>query len=125
MDLNKWQKKVKTHHIQMFPWSTLEKQGLKLGEESGEVMRAIVRHYENRKGGQPDDIAEEIGDVFICLLRLLSELDLDAEEVLKESVKKFLNRTWNINPPTPRKIPSPDVTRQGLTRELPGETILD
>lgn len=61
-----------------FPRSNLDKKGNKLGEECGEVCRAINRLDEGR--GTVEDLEGEIGDVLIVLAAICGLAKIDMHE---------------------------------------------
>ena len=89
--------KVGSHHKDQFNDAPLSFRGIKLGEEAGEVMGAIVRHLEGRDGRSwTGEIKSEIGDVIVVLAAICYKLDLSLSDIARDGVEKFLSRTWYV-----------------------------
>lgn len=58
--------------------------------EAGEVAEKIKRV--RRGDGDPEDVAEEIGDVMWYLARIADEADLDLEEIILDNMSKLHSR---------------------------------
>jgi MazG family protein len=68
-----------------FEWDTKEQVWLKVEEEEQELKEAIA-------GGDPDKIEDELGDVFFSLINFARFLQVDAENALERTNKKFISR---------------------------------
>ena len=69
-----------------------------MGEEVGELFKAIRKHLklfdEDAKKDSGDDVAEEIVDVLNYLLAIANRLDIDVEAAFIKKNERNLNRTW-------------------------------
>ena len=90
---------LKDWHRKRFPRTTLDDLGLKLAEEAGEVVGAIVRLNEiarrQREGSDlewRERLTDEIGDVAIVLLVLCARGGLDFEEVVADRAAEVMLR---------------------------------
>jgi MazG family protein len=68
-----------------FEWDTKEQVWDKVEEEQQELMEAIA-------GGDKDKIEDELGDVFFSLINFARFLQVDAENALERTNKKFIDR---------------------------------
>src|ERR1700712_1212559 len=68
-----------------FEWDTKEQVWEKVEEEQQELKEAIA-------SGNRDHIEDELGDVFFSLINYARFLNLDAENALERTNKKFINR---------------------------------
>jgi MazG family protein len=68
-----------------FEWDTKEQVWDKVEEEQQELMEAIA-------GGDQDRIEDELGDVFFSLINFARFLQVDAENALERTNKKFIDR---------------------------------
>jgi XTP/dITP diphosphohydrolase len=68
-----------------FEWDTKEQVWDKVEEEQQELMEAIA-------GGDKDRIEDELGDVFFSLINFARFLQVDAENALERTNKKFIDR---------------------------------
>jgi MazG family protein len=68
-----------------FEWDTKEQVWDKVEEEQQELKEAIA-------GGDPDKIEDELGDVFFSLINFARFLQVDAENALERTNKKFISR---------------------------------
>jgi len=70
-----------------------------MGEEVGELFKAIRRHlkyYERPDSGDSvGDVAEEIVDVFNYLLALANRLEIDVEAAFRDKNTRNLARSWD------------------------------
>lgn len=75
------QEVIDSWHADNHPdFRTPDRLALKFSEESGEVVRAVVRILEGR--GSLDDLSTEFGDVLITLSILAEHFGLDLAHVL-------------------------------------------
>ena len=68
-----------------FEWDTREQVWEKVEEEQKELFEAI-------KSGNNDEIEDELGDVFFSLINFARFLQVDAENALERTNKKFIDR---------------------------------
>ena len=68
-----------------FEWETKEQVWAKVKEEEAELFEAIA-------SGNRDHMEDELGDVFFSLINFARFLQLDAENALERTNKKFINR---------------------------------
>ena len=68
-----------------FEWENKEQVWAKVEEEKEELFEAIA-------GGNATDIEDELGDVFFSLINFARFLQLDAENALERTNKKFIER---------------------------------
>lgn len=81
---------------------TIQENMLLLIEETGELAKAIRK---NTKGMSVDEerlykydtIESEVADIFIVLLSLCNNLDLNLFNVFMEKEKINIERTWKVN----------------------------
>lgn len=72
-----------------FDWNRLEDVFEKLEEEIGELKEAI-----NEK--KHDDVEDELGDLFFVLVRIANFVDVNPEEALRRTIRKFDHRFRHI-----------------------------
>ena len=68
-----------------FEWHTAEEVWEKIKEEEQELLNAV-------KGGDQAEIEEELGDLFFSLINYSRFLEVDAENALELTNKKFIDR---------------------------------
>jgi MazG family protein len=68
-----------------FEWDNREQVWEKVEEEKGELLEAIA-------SGNQDSIEDELGDVFFSLINFARFLQVDAENALERTNKKFMDR---------------------------------
>lgn len=68
-----------------FEWDNREQVWDKVEEEKAELLEAIA-------GGDQDKIEDELGDVFFSLINFARFLQVDAENALERTNKKFIDR---------------------------------
>lgn len=68
-----------------FEWENAEQVWHKVEEEMGELQEAV-------RTGKPDQVEEELGDVFFSLVNYARFLQVDAENALERTNKKFMSR---------------------------------
>jgi XTP/dITP diphosphohydrolase len=68
-----------------FEWDNKEQVWEKVEEEKAELMEAI-------ESGDPNKMEDELGDVFFSLINYARFLNLDAENALERTNKKFIDR---------------------------------
>ena len=73
-----------------------------MGEEVGELFKAVRVHNRMFEEGQPvessvarDEVADEIVDVLNYLLAIANRLDIDVEEAFRKKNLKNQQRTWS------------------------------
>lgn len=67
---------------------------LDLMSETGELSKAVLKAGDYGAGDaeRTDEIADEFGDVYYCLLSLADELGVDPEAALSASLEKYRER---------------------------------
>ncbi len=79
-----------------FAHSTVLEQALKLGEETGELFKAIRKreHLPVGHGSVTGTVDEELADILIYLCAIANRMDIDLGEALRD--KELLNeaRVW-------------------------------
>jgi len=67
---------------------------LDLVSETGELSKAVLKAGDYGEGDveRTDEIADEFGDVYYCLLSLADELGVDPEAALAASLEKYRGR---------------------------------
>lgn len=67
---------------------------LDLVAETGELSKAVLKatSYGESPVETTDELADEFGDVYYCLLSLADELDVDPEAALAASLRKYRER---------------------------------
>ena len=68
-----------------FEWETADQVWAKVEEEKAELLEAIA-------SGNKEDMEDELGDVFFSLINFARFLQLDAENALERTNKKFIHR---------------------------------
>jgi XTP/dITP diphosphohydrolase len=68
-----------------FEWSTKEQVWDKIEEEKAELLEAV-------SSGNPDEIEAEAGDLFFSVINYVRYLNVDAENALELTNKKFIKR---------------------------------
>lgn len=68
-----------------FEWDTKEQVWDKVEEENNELLEAVA-------SGDKDKMEDELGDVFFSLINFARFLQVDAENALERTNKKFINR---------------------------------
>lgn len=78
------------HDLELTPDHRL----LDLESEVGELAKELLtaQDYGDGEFTVTDDVVDEFGDVYYCLLALADELDIDAEAALDASVQKYESR---------------------------------
>ena len=70
-----------------------------MGEEVGELFKAIRKHMKLFEEDAADqlrtDVAEEIVDVLNYLLAIANRLDIDVEQAFRTKNQRNLERTWS------------------------------
>jgi NTP pyrophosphatase (non-canonical NTP hydrolase) len=75
---------------------SIDKIGLKIGEESGEVIGEIVRLCEGRKDASFDKLDKEIGDLLIVVSQLAARRGKTLEQIRRERFEEVRERTWEM-----------------------------
>lgn len=78
-------------------WSgaTVERKCFLLGEEVGELFKAVRLHQRNPSDQAVEDISHEIVDVLNYLLAIANRLDIDVEAAFREKNTRNEGRTWS------------------------------
>ncbi len=72
-----------------FDWEKIEDVFGKLDEEVGELKKAL-------KDGKKAEIEDELGDIFFVLVRISNFLDINPEDSLRKTIRKFTGRFEHI-----------------------------
>lgn len=88
-------KQITDRIIEVFGPPQLSGVGLKLGEEFGEVARALVRIIEGRPGDWVEELKGEIGDLGVVLSQICHTCGFDLIEAIEAGKQKFMNREWD------------------------------
>ena len=72
-----------------FDWKKIEDVFGKLDEEVGELKKAL-------KDGKKAEIEDELGDIFFVLVRISNFLDINPEDSLRKTIRKFTGRFEHI-----------------------------
>jgi NTP pyrophosphatase (non-canonical NTP hydrolase) len=81
-----------------FPLEMAIGMGEELGEAYHTLLKGIQKIREGVNGVDTVQLTDDIFDVWIYSLQLLSYFNVDAEEGFKETVETVLNRDWKKNP---------------------------
>jgi NTP pyrophosphatase (non-canonical NTP hydrolase) len=84
-----------------FPNRTIEQQGLGLGEEAGECLRAILKRVQQIRGTHEEwttELKRELGDVMIKVFTICSDEGFDVHDVLVDRWKDISTRDLVTNP---------------------------
>lgn len=87
-----------------FPNATIEQTGLGLGEESGEVLRAILKRSEGIRGTKEEwnaEVRKEVGDVFARLVEVAMLDGFDLWEAIEDRFAVISERDINHDPVGP------------------------
>lgn len=92
----------KVIRIRGFEKQKIEETMLLLIEETGELAKAIRKQLSNmsideEKSYNYDTIESEIADVFIVLLSICNQLNIDAFSTIKEKENVNIQRKWRKN----------------------------
>lgn len=80
-----------------FDNQTASQKGLLLGEEIGELFKAIRKHEAGLRvdgSSQVHNVADELADVFIYLCAIANRYDIDLEEAFLAKEEKNKTRVW-------------------------------
>lgn len=90
------QEELRRWHLQKYDYAPIERIGLKLGEEAGEVQRCIDRIIHASPGIVRErwnrEMADEIGDTAIVLLILCARNGLDFEAIVRRRAAEVMAR---------------------------------
>lgn len=93
-----FQKYVKQLELERgFDNQTATQKGLLLGEEIGELFKAMRKHEAQLRvdeNSQVHDIGDELADVFIYLCAIANRYDVDLEEAFRTKEEKNKTRVW-------------------------------
>lgn len=78
-------------------WSsaTVERKCFLLGEEVGELFKAVRMHQRTPSAQAVEDISHEIVDVLNYLLAIANRLDIDVEAAFRAKNTRNETRTWS------------------------------
>ncbi len=71
--------------------------GLLLGEEMGELFKAMRKHEAGLRvdeNSKVHDVADELADVFIYLCAIANRYDVDLEQAFRDKEEKNKARVW-------------------------------
>lgn len=86
-----------------FTANTLQQQCLFLGEEIGELFKAVRKEQKMKVDGKSvvGSVDEELADILIYLCSIANRLDIDLEQAFRDKEEVNKQRTWtassNIN----------------------------
>lgn len=93
-----WQQRAGEWTDSRFPDDDLSQRGLVLGEETGEVLRCILKARQNIRGGTDrwmDELPKEAADVFFCLVALAHRAGFDLLDAIEERWLDLAGRTYD------------------------------
>lgn len=78
------------HDLELDP----EHRVLDLVAETGELSKAVLKatDYGDAPAERTEELTDEFGDVYYCLLSLADELEVDSEAALAASLRKYRER---------------------------------
>ncbi len=80
-----------------FDNQTATQKGLLLGEEIGELFKAMRKHEVQLRvdaNSQVHDVADELADVFIYLCAIANRYEVDLEQAFRAKEEKNKTRVW-------------------------------
>ena len=97
MDPRSIDERISDRHFEQRGHVPVERIGMKLAEEVGELSGAVVRHQEHRDGRcWREEIEDEVGNVMVVLRILCYRLNIDFNEAENLGIQSFLTREWNV-----------------------------
>ncbi|SFT86152.1 MazG nucleotide pyrophosphohydrolase domain-containing protein [Actinopolyspora lacussalsi subsp. righensis] len=92
-----------------FTDSTVLEQSLKLGEEYGELCKAIRKRsgLAVEAGSATSNVGDELADIFIYLCAIANRLDTDLDQALRAKERVNETRTWTSVPREPATTEHP------------------
>lgn len=106
--LEVWQRRAGEWTDSRFPDDDLSQRGLVLGEETGEVLRCILKAKQDIRGGTDKWLAElpsEVADAFFCLVALAHRAGFDLGRAIEDRWEELRQRTYAA-PQTPSRTDS-------------------
>lgn len=100
--IEQWQKFSAWWTDDRFPDDTLQWRGLVLGEETGEVLRCILKAEQGIRGGREKWLSElpsEVADVFFCLTALAHRAGFDLADAVAARWAELEQRTYEGGQP--------------------------
>lgn len=94
--LEVWQRRCGEWTDSRFPDDDLQRRGLVLGEETGEVLRCIVKATQGIRGGEERWLAElpgEVADAFFCLAAIAHRGGFDLGRAIEDRWALLRTRT--------------------------------
>ena len=85
-DIADWQRRSAEWMASRFPDDTLQQRGLCLGEETGEVLRCILKAEQDIRGGREHWMGElrgELVDVFFALVSMANRAGFDLADAIE------------------------------------------
>lgn len=95
---------------------------MKIGEEAGEVLGAVVKSQEGVGGKTIDDVAKETAQLVMCAYGLAEAAGFDLDEYLDAEWADMQTRVWpgdrpdGTEPISPTGQPGPGVSGGDITR---------
>lgn len=80
-----------------FPDDTIERRGLILAEETGEIVRCILKAAQQIRGGSDhwnDQLPDEVGDGLISLLGICHRAGIDVDQAIALRWREVRQRTY-------------------------------
>jgi NTP pyrophosphatase (non-canonical NTP hydrolase) len=75
---------------------------LGMAEELGEVSHHVLKGIQKIRGGvngiDKNEVADGIADIFIYGINALSQLGINAEEIIQKTIEDILRRDWTKDP---------------------------
>ena len=96
-DLNEWQERNFGIHV-----DEDMRMALGMAEEVGELCHWLLKSKQGIRGVDTTNCKPEIADAFadtvIFGIQLMTQIGVNAEDVLEETIAKILKRDWKNNP---------------------------
>lgn len=92
-----WQARAADWTDSRFPEDTMKDRGLILGEETGEVMRCILKGAQGIRGGSEHwnrELRKETVDVFFCLAALAHRAGFSLADAIEEGWDALAAKTY-------------------------------
>jgi len=83
--------------VRGFDGQTATQKGLLLGEEIGELFKAMRKHETQLRvdeNSQVHDVADELADILIYLCAIANRYDVDLEQAFRTKEVKNKTRVW-------------------------------
>lgn len=92
-----WQQRAAEWTDSRFPDDDLSQRGLVLGEETGEVLRCILKAQQNIRGGSEfwmGELSGEAADVFFCLVALAHRAGFSLSDAISARWQDLKDREY-------------------------------